>query len=134
MRSTTVDSIPTVVGPPSRMTSTAAPSWATTCAAVVGETRVKALALGAAMGTPARSMRARATGCAGTRTPTVSSPALTASEISLARGRTRVSGPGQKAAARVRASAGTSRATRPTCDTSATWTMSGLNAGRPLAA
>ena len=75
----TVDSIPTVVGPPSRIMSAPSPSAFSTCSAVVGDSSVKRFALGAAIGTPAATSSASATGCAGMRTPTVSSPAVTTS-------------------------------------------------------
>ena len=67
---TTVDSIPTRVGPPSS-TGTESPKAALTCPAVVGESSLNRFALGAAIGTPQASINSRATGCAGTRTPTV---------------------------------------------------------------
>ena len=70
--------------------------------ASVGEIPVDRLALGAAMGRPACSIRSRATAGFGTRTPTVSLPAVTMSGIRAERGRTRVSGPGQNAAASLR--------------------------------
>jgi hypothetical protein len=54
------------------------------------------LAEGAAMGREAAWMRARATGWAGTRTATVSSPPVVMRGTAPARGSTRVSGPGQK--------------------------------------
>ncbi len=56
---------------------------------------MKRLALGAAMGTPASSNNASAQGFAGTRRPTVGSPAVTMSGIMLCFGSTSVSGPGQ---------------------------------------
>ena len=65
------------------------------CAAAVGESSVKRLALGAAMGTPAARISSSARGCAGMRRPTVGRPAVTMSGISGCLGTTSVSGPGQ---------------------------------------
>ena len=59
--------------------------------------RLKRLALGAAIGTPAAAIKAWATGWLGTRTPTVSNPAETLGGILGWRLRIRVSGPGQSA-------------------------------------
>jgi hypothetical protein len=91
----TVDSMPTMAGPPSSTKSTASPNDWRTCSAVVGESPVNGLALGAAMGTPAARMSARASGWDGTRSPTVERPAVTISGIDGRFGRTSVSGPGQ---------------------------------------
>ena len=66
-RSTTVDSTPTSVGPPSTTMSIRSLRSAITCIASVGLGREKRFALGAAIGTPAADMRARATGLEGTR-------------------------------------------------------------------
>ena len=99
--STTVDSRPTGVAPPSRIMATRSPRSASTCAAVVGLTCPERLALGAAMGgSPPRS-RAWATGCAGTRTRDGIEPrGRQLSEMRAGRfASTRVSGPGQNAAA-----------------------------------
>ena len=59
------------------MTSTRSPSPSATWSAVVGLTRPAGFALGAATGSAVASSSARATGCAGSRRPTVSPPALT---------------------------------------------------------
>ena len=75
-----------------------------------------------------------ATGCAGTRNPTVSWPPVTKSPTCAARGSTSVSGPGQNAAASRRAPSGTPRAQWSIAAAVATWTMTGWSAGRPLAA
>ncbi len=91
----TVDSMPTVVGPPSRIRSTRSPRASRTCSAVVGESWPKRLALGAAMGTPASRIKARASGCAGMRIPTVARPAVTMSGTCGRLGSTSVRGPGQ---------------------------------------
>ena len=74
------------------------------CAAVVGLTRPERLADGAATGRPTARSSVCATGCAGARTATVSSPALASSDTppSVRRGSTRVSGPGQKRRAAAR--------------------------------
>ena len=84
-----------------------------TCAAVVGLGRPKELALGAAIGMPAAEISARATGCAGTRTPTSGRPAVTTSGTSGPRGSSSVSGPGQKASISARAVSLTSATSRP---------------------
>ena len=110
-RATTVDSRPCRAGPPSR---TRRPGKsAATCAARVGLGRPERFALGAAIGTPAASMRARATGWSGTRTATVGRPAVTTSGTLLRFARTIVSGPGQKRAASARASGGISGTSLP---------------------
>ena len=74
---------------------------ASTCAALVGETWPERLADGATTGPPNAASSARATGCAGTRTATLSSPASarSATRNPAAFGSTSVSGPGQNAAA-----------------------------------
>ena len=71
-------------------------------------------------------------GWLGQRTPTVGPPAVTMSGISFARGKTSVSGPGQKARASLSASAGQFATQRFAISTPPTWTMIGLCAGRPL--
>ncbi len=91
-----VDSTPAVQGPPSS-TGTRPSNPATTCAAVVGDSRPERLAEGAASGRPAARISSSASGWSGMRMPTVSSPAVT---ISLRpapglRRSTSVSGPGQ---------------------------------------
>ena len=74
-------------------------------------------------------------GCAGTRTASVSRPALQSSEIEapLRRGSTSVRGPGQKcrASSRARASNLTALAA---ASAACQCTMSGLKRGRPFAA
>ncbi len=96
LNASTVDSMPTVQAPPSRMKSTRSPKLSRTCSAVVGESWVKRLALGAATGTCAASISASATGCEGMRSPTVGRPAVTRSGTAGCLRNTRVSGPGQK--------------------------------------
>ena len=86
VRSTTVDSTPTWHGPPSRISGTRPSMSSKTSGAVVGLGRPERLALGAAMGTPAASISARATGCEGMRTATVASPAVTRRGTLLALG------------------------------------------------
>ena len=88
--------MPTVQAPPSRMKSTRSPKLSRTCSAVVGESWVKRLALGAATGTCAASISASATGCDGMRSPTVGRPAVTRSGTAGCFRNTSVSGPGQK--------------------------------------
>ncbi len=84
------------------MRSSSAPRPWATWAAVVGLTAPEGLADGAAMGPPNASSRSWATGSAGTRSATVSSPAQARSETgeSAARASTSVSGPGQNASAK----------------------------------
>ena len=134
LRSRTLLSTPTGQGPPSRTRSTASPRSAATWAAVVGLTRPEGLALGAARGSSTASSSARATGWAGMRTATLSRPAVATRDKGApsARGRTRVSGPGQNAAA-TRSARSSKRAMARAPARSATWTIRGLCAGRPLA-
>ena len=106
-----------------------------TSRAVVGLGRPERLALGAAMGRPAASMSARATGCAGMRTATVASPAVTRRGTFSLFGKISVSGPGQKASIKARACApGPPAISGASSAAAAMWTMSGLSPGRPLAA
>ena len=130
----TVDSMPTRVGPPSRIRSTASPKPRRTCSAVVGESRVNRLALGAAMGTPAARISASASGCEGMRRPTVGSPAVAISGTAPDFGTTSVSGPGQCRRASAPAASGHSRASERAMPIESTCTIIGLVAGRPLAA
>jgi len=80
MHETMVDSMPTLVAPPSRMRSMRLSRSARTCAAVVGETWPDWLAEGATTGLPKVFNRSRATGCAGTRSAMLSSPAVASSD------------------------------------------------------
>jgi hypothetical protein len=93
------------------------------------------LADGATTGLPKAARISRATLWDGTRRAIVSSPAVAKSATvqPAALGRTSVSGPGQNAFAS-RAAFASKRARRFAAATSVTWAMSGLNAGRPLAA
>ena len=72
---------------------------------VVGLGRPLRLALGAATGTPAAEITACATGCAGTRSATVDSPARTAGGTQAGAGTTTVNGPGANASTAARAAA-----------------------------
>ena len=74
-RSITVDSTPTRHAPESITAAIRPSSPASTCAAVVGEIPPERLAEGAATGPPNAANNRVATGCAGTRTASVSSPA-----------------------------------------------------------
>ena len=105
--------------------------------------RVAGFALGAATGTRAAARSARATGCDGMRTATVSRPAVTVGGTHAARGSTSVNGPGQKRRARSRASACVlARSAVAFCQSTsgvtsskdATWTISGSCDGRPFTA
>ena len=129
-----VDSTPTGVAPPSTMRSMRPPRSASTWSAVVGDTWPERLADGATTGLPKAARISRATVWSGTRTAMVSRPAVASSATGqlAALGRTSVSGPGQNAAASRVASA-SKRASACAACRSATWAMSGLKAGRPLA-
>ena len=128
--------MPTAQAPPSS-TSTSANSSAT-CAAVVGLTRPKRLALGAASPCTPRAAQAAsrlcATGCAGQRRPMLACPPAASSATPSRRARMSVSGPGQKAAISRCARSGTCRAKCPAASLPATCTMRGWLAGRPLTA
>ncbi len=89
VRSRTVDSRPIAVGPLSMIRSIRPSRSARTCSARVGDSRFDRLALGAEIGRPKRSIRPRATLPAGTRTATVSLPAVTRSGMLAARFRTK---------------------------------------------
>ena len=77
VRSRMVDSTPRLQGPPSTRPLILPSMSSMTSWAVVQLGRPDTLALGAAMGTPASRIIARATGWLGHRTATVSSPAVT---------------------------------------------------------
>ena len=131
--STTVDSRPTSQLPPSMISGMRPSMSSSTCRAVVGLGLPERLALGAAMGRLQVLSSAAATGWEGMRTATVSSPAVTASGTAGLRGMISVSGPGQKASISGRAASGTWH--RPlSWLLSQMCTISGLSAGRPLAA
>ena len=68
------------------------------------------------------------------RMPTVSSPAQTSSASLGPRGSTMVRGPGQKAAASLRALSGMAGTRSSIMSMVSMWTMRGLSWGRPLAA
>ena len=130
-----VDSMPTDVGPPSRIRSIRPRRSLSTCAAVVGETWPERLADGATTGLPSARRRPRATGWSGTRMAMLSSPAVARSATGQF-GRlfsTSVSGPGQNAAASCSAASLNAASVRAAA-MSETWAISGLKAGRPLAA
>lgn len=93
------------------------------------------LADGATTAPPKACRIASATGWAGMRIATVSSPAVanSATGQSSVFGTTSVSGPGQNASASLNARA-SKRPIRRAAARSATWAISGLKAGRPLAA
>ena len=134
VRSRTVDSRPTAVGPLSRIRSIRPSRSARTCSARVGESRFDRLALGAASGWPARSIRPRATGGSGTRSATVSRPAVTMSGIRLTGGARASAGPARTCRRGAPRLSGQSAVHCRAWAIPATWTISGLNAGRPLAA
>ena len=130
-----VDSTPTSVGPPSRIISTRLPRSSATCDASVGLTRPERLAEGAAIGLPKAASNLCATGWAGARIATESSPARASAATGqvASAGTTSVSGPGQNAFASTSASP-TISASFSAAARSATWAMRGLNEGRSLAA
>ncbi len=132
LRSRIVDSTPTPQGPPSRIAPSDAPNSARTCSAVVGLTAPNRFADGAATPPPNPCSSASATGCAGTRRPTVSNPPVTASIAGAPRFTISVSGPGQNFAASSHAASGISRPHSSMRSASARWTMSGWLRGRPL--
>ena len=100
---------------------------------MVGLGRPDRLAEGAAKGTPAASITARAVGWEGQRTATVSSPPLVVRGTRSDLGRIMVRGPGQNTAASRFAASGTSRTRGASWDTWLMWTIRGLSEGRPLA-
>lgn len=109
------------------------------------------MALGAARGSAAARIRARATGCAGMRRATVGSPAVAMPGMrgvcsawtgaafvmvlfpvwlsAIRLGKTRVSGPGQNFLARRVAFSGHSATNDFAISIESTWTMSGLVGG-----
>ena len=103
----TVDSSPKLAAPPSRMQSMSSlsPKPSTTCSACVGESRPEGFAEGAAIAPPKARSSFCATGCAGTRSARVSSPALAKAETGAStRLRiTKLKPPGQKRSASRRA-------------------------------
>ncbi len=94
---------------------------------------MKRLALGAAMGQPLASISASASGCAGIRSPTEGSPAVTMPGIEEHFGTTMVKGPGQKRSASRPAGSGQTAARERAISTDATCTITGLVGGRPFA-
>ena len=104
-----------------------------TDSAVVGLGRPEMLADGAAMGTPAAAIKALATSCSGILTPTVAKPPVILSGTMALRGRIKVMGPGQKAAISFSAFSGIRAAIWSIMERLATWRISGLSDGRPLA-
>ena len=101
--------------------------------AVVGLVPPKRLALGAAIGTPAASIKASATGCAGMRMPTFSRPAVHASGMMSRLGSSSVSGPGMKHAASFCAASGHALTRVLAISIEQACTMIGSQAGRCLA-
>ncbi len=101
LKSSTVDSTPTLHAPESIIAAIRPPRPASTCAALVGLTPPERLADGAATGRPSAAIKRCATGCAGTRTAKVSNPAPASNATGqvMRRGSTRVSGPGQNVSA-----------------------------------
>ena len=135
LQSTMVDSMPTTQSPPSSM-GTAAPNSSATCAAQVGLTRPKRLALGAARPSTPRSAQvcssASACGCAGIRRPMLLCPPAAAAATSGRRGKISVKGPGQNCCISACAKAGMSCAKTLACSGAAICTINGWSAGLPL--
>ena len=129
----TVDSTPPSQSPPSKRASTRPVRSSCTWWKVVGLGRPDRLAEGAARGTSAASMTARAVGWEGQRTATVSRPPLVSRGMRSDLGRMMVSGPGQKAAANFLALSGTSCTRGGRWAGLLMWTIRGLSEGRPLA-
>ena len=125
--------MPHRVGPPSSTTSTAPPSPATTCSARVGLSWPNRFALGAATGTPAAAISARADGSSGTRTAIVSRPEVTIGGMISGRSTIRVIGPGQNRFASSATAAGTSPTSAARSAASARWLISGSKLGRAFA-
>jgi hypothetical protein len=133
---TMVDSIPCSVAPPSTISGMRSSSSSRTCCAVVGLTRPKRFALGAASGLPKSRIISAKTGWALIRTATVSKPAVTISGTIGWRGKTIVKGPGQSRSASVKTNCRSCverSTTRSNQDLSGRWTMSGSKRGRSLA-
>ena len=82
---------------------------------------------------PKAASSARATGCAGARSATVSWPPVTAAGTCAAFGSTSVSGPGQNASASRSAAGGTSAAQSRAAAKPLKCTISGWASGRPFA-
>ena len=100
VRSTTVDSMPTEQDPLSTIRGIFPWSWAHTCSAEVGESRLERLALGVAKGPWKRWMTACIKGWEGHSRATEFKPAVTSSGMIGFLGTTKVKGPGQKCFAR----------------------------------
>jgi hypothetical protein len=133
VKSSTVDSTPTGVGPASSTSSMRPAKSAITWSAVVGLGRPNRFALGAAMGVALARISASATGCVGIRTATVGRPAVTRSGMQSALGSTSVSGPGISVCTSRSAAGGSDFTTPRSCSTSATCTISGSQVGRSFA-
>ena len=108
-------------------------SWAHTCSAEVGESRLERLALGAAKGPWKRWMTACIKGWEGHLRATEFKPAVTSSGMIGFLGTTKVKGPGQKCFARSAAIEHQLAAQVSNIPSSATCTINGLVEGRPLA-
>ena len=128
----TVDSTPTSQSPPFTMPSTRPMRSSHTCGNDVGLGRPERFADGAASGTPAALMIARAVGSDGMRTATGSRPPVVCIGTSGDFFMMMVSGPGQKASASFLAASGISSTSAGNSLISAICTMSGLSDGRPF--
>ena len=102
----TVDSMPWVHGPPSRMRGILPSNSCRTAEASVGLIRPNRFALGAAIGCPSFCRSSWAAGWAGYRMATVGRPAVTPKGTRGPLGNVNVSGPGQNWLTRATAKAG----------------------------
>ena len=100
---------------------------------VLGLGRPEIFAEGAANDTPAASITARAAGCEGQRTATVSRPPLVSYGTISDFGSIIVRGPGQNLSASRSALSGRALTSGAHCSTSVMCTISGLSPGLPLA-
>src|SRR5699024_4551426 len=96
VQSTTVDSTPTLAGPPSSMPAIFPFKSSSTCSAAVGLGFPEIFALGAAIGRPELEIKSNATSLSGIRTPTVVNPAVTLDASFPLLFNTYVIGPGEK--------------------------------------
>jgi len=131
LRSSTVDSMPILHGPPSRTGGAFSPNNSSTWAAWVGLVRLDGFALGAATGCLTKSSTSRKSGCAGERRATVFPPAVISLGTHDFLGNTMVRAPGQNAShtffARSLNSANNAARSKL-----GIWTIKGLFEGLPL--
>ena len=134
VKSTIVDSTPTLHSPPSIIASILPVISFTTCFAFVGLGFPERFALGAAIGTPAAFISFCAVSCNGKRIATVLSPAVTSLGTTDFFFKIIVTGPGIKLSITFFALSGISSAISFICHLSHICTISGLSDGLPFAA